>query len=91
MDFISEETVVISGKVRGKKKTAEKQLLEKRIQYATRGKKRFYCEPEVPDDDHYICEWNNCHFPILFVSPSVFWFYTTCESWTQVNTVHLLK
>ena len=60
MDFISEENVVVSGKGR-EKKTANKQLVEKRIQYATRGKKHSYCEPEVPDDDHYICEWNNYH------------------------------
>ena len=58
MDFISEETVVVSGKSMGKKKTANKHLLGKRIQYATRGKKHSYCEPEVPDDDHYICKWN---------------------------------
>ena len=59
MDFILEENVVVSGKGREKKKTANKQLPEKRIQYVTRGKKHSYCEPEVPDDDHYICEWNN--------------------------------
>ena len=56
MDSISEENIVVSGKRRGKKKTVNKYILEKRIQYATRGKKHSYCEPEVPDDDHYICE-----------------------------------
>lgn len=62
MDYISEENVVVSGKRREKKNTANKHLLQKRIQYATRGKKHSYCEPEVPDDDHYICEWNNYNF-----------------------------
>lgn len=56
MDYISEENVVVSGKRREKKNTANKHLPQKRIQYATRGKKPSYCEPEVPDDDHYICE-----------------------------------
>ena len=56
MDFISEENIVVSGKRRGRKKTVNEHLLEERIQYATRGKKQSYCEPEVPDDDHYICE-----------------------------------
>lgn len=62
MDFTSEENVVFSGKRREKKKTANKHPLEKRIQYATRGKKHSYCELEVPDDDHYICELNKLLF-----------------------------
>ena len=68
MDSISEENIVVSGKRRGKKKTVNKYILEKRIQYATRGKKHSYCEPEVPDDDHYICEWSNNNFLISLVS-----------------------
>ena len=28
----------------------------KQTQYATRGKRHYYCEAEVPDDDHYICK-----------------------------------
>ena len=66
IDFISDENVVVSGKGREKKKTANKQLVEKRIQYATRGKNHSYCEPEVPDDDHYICEWNELSFRNYF-------------------------
>ena len=62
MDCISEEHVVVSGKRREEKNTANKHLPQKRIQYATRGKKHSYCEPEVPDDDHYICEWNSYNF-----------------------------
>ena len=58
MDFISVEKVSSSGK-QGKRSRSEKiKSTEKRIQYATRGKKHSYCEAEVPDDDHYICELN---------------------------------
>ena len=64
INFISEENVVVSGKGRVQKKPANKHLPQKRIQYATRGKKHSYCEPEVPDDDHYICEWSNNNFLI---------------------------
>jgi len=80
MDFISEETVVVTGKRRERKKTENKHL-EKRIQYATRGKKHSYCEPEVPDDDHYICEWNNLSFLKYFSNCFSWWvsygFYTS--------------
>jgi len=83
MDFILEENVVVPGKGREKKKTANKQLVEKRIQYATRGKKHSYCEPEVPDDDHYICELNHYHsfntLVIVYPDGFVMGFYK-CES-----------
>lgn len=58
MDFISEENVAMSRKQRKPAKSTKKQLPEMRSQYTTRGKKHSYCEPEVPDDDHYICKWN---------------------------------
>lgn len=58
MDFFPEGNIVATGKQR--KSTTDSRSKqhsqETRIQYATRGKKRSYCEPEVPDDDHYICE-----------------------------------
>ena len=53
---------MVSGKGKEEKKPANKHLPKKRIQYATRGKRHSFCEPEVPDDDHYICEWNNYNF-----------------------------
>lgn len=59
-DFIRDENTVISQK-QGKtmpKKVHRPHPPEKRIQYATRGKKHSYCEAEVPDDDHYICKLN---------------------------------
>lgn len=56
IDFISEENVAVSEKQRKRVKSVNEQLPEKRAQYATRGIKHSYCEPEVPDDDHYICE-----------------------------------
>ena len=59
LDFIPEENVAISGKQRRQIKSVKDNLLEKRYQYATRGKNHLYCEPEVPDDDHYICKSNN--------------------------------
>lgn len=59
VDSISDESTVIS--VKQDKKTQQEisrhQPPEKRIKYATRGMMHFYCEAEVPDDDHYIfCE-----------------------------------
>ena len=59
MDFIPEENVVNTGKQRRQIKSVKGNLPEKRYQYATRGKNHSYCEPEVPDDDHYICKLNN--------------------------------
>lgn len=92
---LGEENVVVSGKGR-EKKTANKQLLEKRIQYATRGKKHSYCEPEVPDDDHYICEWNN-NDSVFFTrcfdcfSWRVRYGSYTCESGVHANAVYLFS
>lgn len=57
MDFITENNEAISDKGTKKTKSVKKQLFQSttRSQYATRGMKHSYCEPEVPDDDHYIC------------------------------------
>jgi len=82
MDFILEEPVGVSGKGREKLKTANKQLVEKRIQYATRGKKHSYCEPEVPDDDHYICELNNQLSFLKYFSHCLSW--RVCYGFLQV-------
>ncbi len=56
IDFIPEENEAVSEKQRKRVKRVNEQLPEKRTHYATRGIKHSYCEPEVPDDDHYICE-----------------------------------
>lgn len=58
MDFIVEENEANSVKKTKTTKSVNKQLPEPRRQYVTRGRKHSYCEPEVPDDDHYICELN---------------------------------
>ena len=55
MDFITEENVATPEK--GTKTI--KSLPNIRRQYSTRGKKHSYCEPKVPNDDHYICELTN--------------------------------
>ena len=59
MEFISEENYSYPEKQGKKTKSEKKKPTEQRIQYATRGKKHSYCEAEVPDDDHYICELNH--------------------------------
>ena len=57
IDFFTEgEITVTVNKKKALKRTNKQCPVVKRIQYATRGKKYNYCEAEVPDDDHYICE-----------------------------------
>ena len=54
--FTAGEITVVVNQKRELKRTNKQCPAVKRIQYATRGKKQNYCEAEVPDDDHYICE-----------------------------------
>ena len=68
MKFTSREKS-LSGKQRKRSGKEKEKSTEKRIQYATRGKKHSYCEAEVPDDDHYICELTT-NFIQCFFHPS---------------------
>lgn len=54
--FTAGENTVAVNQSKGPKRTNKARPVVKHIQYATRGKKHNYCEAEVPDDDHYICE-----------------------------------
>ena len=65
MDFISEENSSYPGKLGKRTKSAKKKSPEERIHYATRGKKHSYCEAEVPDDDHYICNLKYNFFHLI--------------------------
>ena len=57
MELLPDENTAITSRERTKSINKNEQpSKEKREQYATRGKRHSYCEAEVPDDDHYICE-----------------------------------
>ena len=57
MELLPDENTAITRRERTKSINKNEQpSKEKREKYATRGKRHSYCEAEVPDDDHYICE-----------------------------------
>ena len=57
IDFFTAGDIKVAVNQKKTSKRAYRQRpVVKRIQYTTRGKKHNYCEAEVPDDDHYICE-----------------------------------
>ena len=57
MELLPDENTAITRRERTKSINKNEQpSKEKREQYPTRGKRHSYCEAEVPDDDHYICE-----------------------------------
>ena len=58
MGFLSEGETSVTERKRKAKNTVKQRPEKQRIQYSTRGKKYSYCEPEVPDDDHYICKFS---------------------------------
>ena len=70
LNFSPEGNFVVTGKRKKNTTGTKKQRPEEpRIQYATRGKKHSYCEADVPEDDHYICEF----IIVLQCSQSVPW------------------
>ena len=57
MELLPDENTAIIRRERTKSNNKNEQpSMGKREKYGTRGKRHFYCEAEVPDDDHYICE-----------------------------------
>lgn len=67
LDFLQTGDITLTQNQTKRLKGANKQSQElQRIQYDTRGKKYSYCEAEVPDDDHYICELRHLESFISF-------------------------